>query len=163
MTCAGTCSQCGEAEAVPGRRMCSSCLAYQRVVRAQRREAGLCGNCGREARPGKKTCQLCADKQATMYQARRDRRRAAGQCYSCGRPSDAFRCPRCAERVARAWSKRKGKPLLASVSTTLLCAVEHCGNPPQPGRPECASCIAARLAQQPAQNDQAALTTGDAW
>lgn len=159
--CAGLCSQCGEAEAVPGRKLCSGCLAYLRIFRQQRRDAGLCPMCGREPRPGKKTCQVCADKQAALYRARRDRRRAAGECYSCGAPADGFRCPRCAERVARSfqkWKVRQAAGPVATVTTTILCLVEGCRNPPQPGRSECAGCIAARLAeQQPAQNEQAGL------
>ena len=64
---------------------------------AARGAAGLCVRCGEcPPRPGRKTCQRCADDQVLRARAFRERRRRAGRCTECGEPSGgAARCPVC--------------------------------------------------------------------
>jgi ribosomal protein L13E len=53
------------------------------------RSQGLCGQCGRKRKRGRKSCPACIKKAG----ARRTRWRKAGLCVDCRKPSKTRRCP----------------------------------------------------------------------
>ena len=74
----------------------------------QRTIRGLCTRCGAPQRPGRKTCETCAEGQRVRAAALRQRRRAAGKCRDCGRPAGGqSRCSRCREsyRSGGRWAR----------------------------------------------------------
>lgn len=69
---AGICTKCGRRPAAPGRTKCRYCLEYDNAVhrvksegravaqaRIDRRDAGLCMDCGKPAEPGYCFCEDC--------------------------------------------------------------------------------------------------------
>jgi len=91
------------------------------------RSAGLCGSCGRAARPGMATCQSCYDRQLAWrktvpgpYRKRRDK----GLCGGCGKeplPGQSA-CQKCKDARKACWDKasperkkRKSRQTMESV------------------------------------------------
>lgn len=71
-------------------RKCEECnKQFSEIFKYARGKAeknGLCTICkARKARPGRKTCAICADKINKKAKARRDRLKAAGLCIICGK------------------------------------------------------------------------------
>lgn len=78
------CSSCRIEPAVAGRRSCQSCLARRRQAARQlaaaRRQAGLCGYCGRHPAPETYACLHC----------RLKRRRCTKQALHAAQPTKAL-------------------------------------------------------------------------
>ena len=68
----------------------------QRQLYKERAEQGICTKCGKhKAKPGRKKCGICLDKEAAKARERRfnrqdekQRRKENGLCYHCGQPID---------------------------------------------------------------------------
>lgn len=73
------------------------------LVRARRREQGICTECGCPDRPlvTKNLCDICKPKKEAYIKAVKDRRTAAGNCRLCGNPSPGMQhCSICLTKKA---------------------------------------------------------------
>lgn len=63
--------------------------------------AGLCGNCGKEPRPGKTTCEECYLKKSTYDISRKAALKEAKICISCAKKPalEGVRCGNCERRM----------------------------------------------------------------
>lgn len=82
-----------------GRSYCSE-RCRKRALRRERREKGLCVDCGRAA-GGRSLCQECLAKRGAAVEARRAVLREGGLCRECGRPAAPghTRCTECLQKV----------------------------------------------------------------
>lgn len=85
----GVCTMCAH-PAEPGRTMCARHLesTVKRVAEVQRAysDAGLC-KCGKEPRPGIKSCTGCIERAQAYYARRVERRKQRGLCIRCTQPA----------------------------------------------------------------------------
>lgn len=96
------CVVCGKVEPLDDATKCFDCSMkhrknlkkHQTKVYADRKELGLC-KCGAITRPGKRTCQICTDRNLAIYESRKER----GVCNYCKNPSGGrTRCEECSVR-----------------------------------------------------------------
>jgi hypothetical protein len=82
------CTRCGLRPMTEGRRTCTSCAQQHRTamhqVRAQRRQAGTCLQCGKKPFPGEAQCSKCQRKGRFWRRVSRSRARDAAQQASAG-------------------------------------------------------------------------------
>jgi len=82
----------------------SNCQMEQRPGKI----AMKCGNCTRDARPGRKYCETCAANMARYMRERTELHKQLGLCLRCGRPARENRST-CAACEAKASKKRKAR------------------------------------------------------
>jgi len=83
---------------------------YQRNYHRKRAAKGLCASCGHAARPGKRTCQACSDRNSSLAAARQRKRvKEQGRCGSCGNPTreGKWHCGACRDRLRLRRNKKK--------------------------------------------------------
>ncbi len=149
----------------------------------RRREAGLCGKCGRNpVPPERRTCEPCAAKRRAADRARYAEARAAGLQYG-GRPAAAKRkaariasrkrhaarraanaCTRCGHRTpvaggtlcapCRAVRREAARELYAARRAAGLCV--KCGAPANGGEARCAPCSVLQSDSRSAERKNAA-------
>jgi len=82
---------------------------------------GLCGNCTRPKRPGKKYCEVCAAVHLATVVRNRFRYRIDGLCITCGvapAKTGIVRCEKCSEKAntyAKKYNERKRALKLALI------------------------------------------------
>lgn len=144
----GLCVECGRQDerTISGKALCTSCTARHseanRKTRVSLVEMGVCTRCHkRDAIPGRRTCQECADELLEYNRARRARVSGGGtHCVQCGKQdertlSGLTRCAECAARISEGAIIRKKERLSKG-----LC--EQCGkNPVEPYRRKCRECL----------------------
>ena len=128
-------------------------VEYSRERRQRFRDEGLCTHCGKEPRPGRRSCARCAERmrlagrkyQARLVQQSRERyqaRRAEGLCGTCGEQpeDDGAMCEACRVRHrGRADLKRaRTAELYWGRRAKGLCG--HCGAPAREDRAACVRC-----------------------
>lgn len=150
----GLCGFCRKVAALPGRKMCATCVkernAFTRQNHKRRRAEfaalGLCGKCGDPPAPGKQTCERCLGED----QSRRESRSVAGRCPRCSDPvvEGKTACARHLEDANdRVHSRHKAG----------LCL--RCPDAALPGSPHCASC-SDRLKREKIERRAEALRRG---
>lgn len=90
----------------PGARVRSRGIenARMKAIRDRRKAAGECSRCGKSARPGRTTCQACADIAKRHSRTSYRRNREAGRCTECAGELDhetRLLCAPCHERHRR--------------------------------------------------------------
>ncbi len=113
------CNLCGHDS--EDRSMCKKCSQTHnernRLRRKERREAGLCPECGQKAEPNRRMCEPCQTKNRINVRSRISNRRKAGKCAigSCGNPKlkDHRLCESCAE-AARDYNRQRSIELISA-------------------------------------------------
>ena len=103
----GICGKCGQRSLVPGMKHCEECLYMFRMrydpqkqaervakLKAERKEKGLCTQCGRPARPMRTTCIQCAERAKSC-----DHRRYLTQYVHVVKAKDICFAHNCQEKV----------------------------------------------------------------
>jgi hypothetical protein len=89
LSSAGACSNCFNARAAPGRKLCLRCLEKASSKMRRRKEAGQCYECASPVETGHTRCRRCLDARAADRRSKNESRTAAGLCYACGEPAEA--------------------------------------------------------------------------
>lgn len=122
------CVTCGKNKKTPGASRCRRCQdrvnARQRVLREQRKAAGLC-KCGRAApRDGKADCHICFTEMSQSQNVTYRNRKAAGLCPCGAKPDGGYKqCANCRELDRRKNEKRR-KRVLAHYGEQCACCTE---------------------------------------
>lgn len=98
----GRCLECRMRDADPGLKTCRVCLDAKADRKSNNKANQLCG-CGAEPRPGRATCQPCADSSARYDKKRREDAIDNGLCPRCRRsPCEPGRrsCSSCLKELA---------------------------------------------------------------
>jgi len=110
----------------------------KKALRQYRRDNGLCVHCGNAARPDRKTCQVCANKESdnSKRQAARDAKRGIccnSGCHNKPKPSNKY-CDDCNSKSAARTTTRRNAWVAGG-----LCA--SCGKQPRyNGTTRCEEC-----------------------
>lgn len=134
----GLCSKCGHEKDTEEFKLCLDCRNYmaewfrktierdkdhyyekQRERKHRRDPKGLCVRCGsRKQAKGRKSCQICLDKEKVFMNNKIEKRKQAGLCVKCGNHKSEqglFVCPTCREKnrvaAAKKYAKKIGKTL----------------------------------------------------
>lgn len=115
----------------------------RRILRRERREFGLCHNCGKPQCAGSTWyCRACLDRVNANTKAARLRAVAAGLCMQCRRerdPGDEDYCPECREATRRRSAEARRR-LRVEAAREPPC--DYCGERHTPSQ---RSALAARL------------------
>lgn len=73
----------------------------QKLKRQNRKNLGLCKGCSQKARPGKRTCQACADNAKSYMASRKERLKKEGRCLICAKHTNSKlkHCRSCLDKM----------------------------------------------------------------